>query len=112
MTPLEELARALAQTGELLHQIYGHMDSVAAAGHVAPEAPPPPIVLFQLLVDVLEERFENVHEADLTTAVELLDAVGDAMETDLYLMPVEAPAPALRRPRGACAGRRRGRWGG
>ncbi len=109
MTPLEELARALAQTGELLHQIYSHMDAVAAAGHVAPEAPPPPVVLFQLLVDVLEERLEGVHAADLATAAEMVDAVGDAVETDLYLMPVEAPPRAVRRPRGGCAGRRRGR---
>ncbi len=89
MEPLEELARSLVETGGLIHQSYSHMERVMAAGRSAPDAPPPPIVLFQLLCDILEERFEDVHEADLTTAAEIIDAVGAAIESDLYFIPIE-----------------------
>jgi hypothetical protein len=117
MSPLEELARAVAQTGGLVHASYAHMEAVLDAGRVPPDAPPPPIVLFQLLCDILEERLGDIHEADITTAAEILDAVGDAMESDLFFLPLPTTdGPAGRTPgrsaaRSRCARTPRNRRG-
>lgn len=105
MSPLENLARAVAETGGLVHRCYAHMEGAIAAGKSPPDVPPPPIVLFRLLLDILEERFEDVHEADLTTAARVLDAVGTAIEEDLLFVPLDTPPCARSVPRSR---RRRG----
>ena len=89
MSPLHALAKAVAETGGLVHQTYAHMEAAQAAGHVAPDAPPAAGVLFALLLDILDGRFDDLEPVDLETAAHVLERVGDAIESDLYFVPLE-----------------------
>lgn len=94
MSPLQRLAKAVAENGGLVHQVYSHMEAAAVRGHLAGDAPPPGEVLFVLLLDLLEGRLDDLAPIDIEMAARVLDRVGDAIESDLFFLPLDG-APEL-----------------
>jgi hypothetical protein len=94
MSPLEALAKSVAETGDIVHQTYAHMEAAAAAGLISSDAPPPGAVLFSLLVDILPDRLDDLEPIDIEMAARVLERVGDAMEEQLFFLPLDG-APEL-----------------
>ena len=89
MTPLHNLAKSVAETGDLVHQVLAHMERVAACGLVDADAPPPVEVLFALLADILRDHVDGLEPIDLEMAARVLDRVADAIESDLFFLPLD-----------------------
>ena len=95
MDPLQTLLRALAETGAVVHQVYSHMDaSILATGGPKLNEPPPPVALFMLLMDIIPDRLTEFEPIDFETAARLLDLIGEAIEQEIYLLPIEG-APEM-----------------
>ena len=89
MTPLHNLAKSVAETGDIVHQVLAHMERVAASGLASPDAPPPVEVLFALLADMLADHLDGLEPIDLEMAARVLEKVGDAIESDLFFLPLD-----------------------
>ena len=73
-----------------LHLLLSHMEQFQADGHSAPDAPPVPDVLANLLESVLTPLARR-RAGDLAAAADVLAAVTKVVESELFL--VEPPAP-------------------
>jgi hypothetical protein len=81
---VEELVPLAGQ----LHLLLSQMEHFEADGHSAPDAPPVPDVLASLLDSVLAPLGERRAD-DLATAADVLAAVAEVVEAELFL--VEPP---------------------
>jgi hypothetical protein len=102
--PLEVLVASIVETGGMLHGILSHMEAYAASGASAPDAPPPPVVLQNLLTGVLDERPGIADRTDLADVADVIAQVATAMADDLFLVAPEPPRlnRAARRRRRPC----------
>ena len=104
--PILAFVEALLVHGGLLRNVYDHMQAFSDAGLSDPDAPPPHVVLRNLIGMTLDSRLTDIPDADLVTATHVIERSIQAIEEDLVLVPVEAavrpPARAARRSRGGC----------
>ena len=82
------LVEQLVPLAGQLHLLLSHMEQFAADGHSAADAPPVPEVLASLLDSVLVPLGERRAD-DLATAADVLAAVREVIEAELFL--VEPP---------------------
>jgi len=106
--PIEHLVDAVLQSSGQVGALVEHM-SEWAARHPSPHAPPVPVVLRALLVEVLAPLGDGADECAVLTAAQLLSAATATIAAELHLVPASAGAAC--EPR-RLAGRRRARGDG
>jgi hypothetical protein len=73
-------------------QLMSILDHMAHHEHSAPDAPPPPVVLANLLDDTLHHA-RSIHPQDLEPAAAALRATARTIEEEIYLVNDDPPDP-------------------
>lgn len=92
--PLAAFVTAAVEIGGQLASILDHMHRYSRSGHSAPGAPPPPVVLAELLGGALRPLSDELAAGELETATRVLARAGEHVEAELFL--VEPPGRRAR----------------
>src|SRR5438270_13645389 len=83
------LARSMVESFGQLGLILGHMERYAAEGRSGPDAPPAPLVLLDLLGDVLRRLTEEHGAEDRATAAQMLSSATRIIGDELFIVDMD-----------------------
>lgn len=86
---VDALALSMMNSFGQLSLILGHMHRFQAEGKSAPDAPPPPLALHDLLEDVLTGLADGHTTADIATAAQMLASATELIGDELFVVDVD-----------------------
>jgi hypothetical protein len=86
---VDALAFAMMNSFGQISLILAHMHRHQAEGRSAPDAPPPPIALTELLSQVLETLVEEHGSDDIATAAQMLGSATQVIGEELFVVDVD-----------------------
>jgi hypothetical protein len=101
--PITRFVEELLLVTSPLQSIINGMFEFQAAGRSAPDAPPPEVVIAGLLDDVLGGLAEQHGRAAVEAATTILEAAGETICSEIYLVNPDADEPPTG-PNGSAAG--------
>jgi hypothetical protein len=86
---VDALVAQVVDCGAVMSQIVNHMVASQSSGRTAPDAPPIPVVLHELLRGVLEPLVKTLAPSKIRQTTTMLEAITKTISEEIFLVPLD-----------------------